>query len=103
AEAYLLGRGMQLVQRNFRNRYGEIDLIMRDQDSLVFVEVRTRGVDDGISALDSIGPQKQRQVRLVASSYLSTTDQLPKSIRIDALGILLNAEGAVIHYVPNAM
>lgn len=64
-------QGLSLVARNVRSRFGEIDLIMRDGEVLVFVEVRARSRSDFGSAADSITPAKQRRIVLVAREYLA--------------------------------
>jgi putative endonuclease len=75
AEAFLLGRGLTLVQRNYRCRSGEIDLVMtaRSEDGdelLVFVEVRRRGKGAQVSALDSVDANKQRRLITAARHFL---------------------------------
>ena len=71
AEAHLKAHGLRLVARNVRSRFGEIDLIMRDAEVLVFVEVRSRSRSDFGSAADSITPAKQRRIVLAAREYLA--------------------------------
>ncbi len=68
--AYLETQGLNLVARNFRTRQGEIDLVMRERDILVFVEVRYRGGDTFGSAGESITPLKQARIRHAAAQFL---------------------------------
>jgi putative endonuclease len=77
AEAHLKTHGLSLVARNVRGRFGEIDLIMRDGEVLVFVEVRSRGRSDFGSAADSITPAKQRRIVLAAREYLARQSAHP--------------------------
>lgn len=70
AEIFLQTHGLQLVERNFRRRFGEIDLIMLDQDSLVFVEVRKRSSSRFVDAAESIDWRKQRKLLRTAEAYL---------------------------------
>lgn len=70
AATLLLAAGLQLVRRNYRCRGGEIDLVMRDKDALVFVEVRFRRSDTFGGALASIDRHKQRRVTIAAQHYL---------------------------------
>ena len=72
AHAMLLDRGMQTVTRNYRCRGGEIDLVMRDGDQLVFVEVRYRRHAAFGGAVSSIGTDKQRRLILAAQHFLQT-------------------------------
>lgn len=89
AEHYLKNRGLKLVARNYSCRFGEIDLIMRDGESLVFVEVRYRKNPLFGTALDSITPTKQKKISKTAQHYLQTHDWTKKLFcRFDALGII---------------
>ena len=67
--------GLQPVATNFRCRSGEIDLVMRDGNCLVFVEVRYRGRRGHGSGADSVDRHKQRRLTLAASQFLSTHQQ----------------------------
>lgn len=71
ALAYLEGRGLRLVARNFRVRGGEIDLIMRDGPALVFIEVRARARGTFGGAGASITTHKQRRIILAARHWLA--------------------------------
>ena len=71
AADYLQGRGLTLIERNFRVRGGEIDLICRDGKALVFVEVRLRGRGDFGGAGASITASKRQRIILAARHYLA--------------------------------
>ena len=71
AQARLIAHGLQPVTRNYRCRGGEIDLVMRDGDCLVFVEVRFRRSNSFGGALSSIDARKQRRLTLAAQHYLA--------------------------------
>ena len=91
AERFLVRHGLTLVARNYRCRHGEIDLIMRDGESLVFVEVRLRkplrGKADFGGALASITASKQAKIIATAQHYLAGMKHLPPC-RFDV--VLLN-------------
>jgi putative endonuclease len=74
AESFLLREGLKLVERNYRCRAGEIDLVMRASEAavevLVFVEVRLRGSGAQVSALDSVDRSKQRKLITAARHFL---------------------------------
>ncbi|MET0027714.1 MAG: YraN family protein [Candidatus Thiodiazotropha sp.] len=71
ALGYLHRQGLRLVERNYRCKLGELDLIMRDRDdALIFVEVRYRQSGDFGSALESITPSKQKKLLAAARHYL---------------------------------
>ena len=67
---YLSGQGLELLTKNYQCRFGEIDLIMRDVDTLSFVEVRYRHGADFGSGADSVGWHKQRRISAAASHFL---------------------------------
>jgi putative endonuclease len=87
AEQYLQRQGLKLVERNYRTRHGEIDLIMREGAMLVFVEVRMRKNADFGGAGGSIGYTKQQRLIAAAHHYLAGIKPLPPC-RFDA--VLLN-------------
>lgn len=70
AEALLQGHGLKTLARNYRCKAGEIDLIMLDQDYLVFVEVRLRSNSDYVSALESVDRRKQNKLIRSAQLFL---------------------------------
>lgn len=71
AATWLQQQGLTCIERNFRCKGGEIDLIMRDRGTLVFVEVRLRNRDDFGSAAESVTLAKQRRVIHAAQYYLA--------------------------------
>ncbi|QFU74970.1 YraN family protein [Halioglobus maricola] len=73
ASQWLLDRGLRLLERNFRCKVGEIDLIALDGDQLVFVEVRARSNPRFASAVATVDRRKQRKLRLAALHYLQKT------------------------------
>lgn len=76
AAAWLQCRGLRLVQRNFRARTGEIDIIARDDARLVFVEVRARARGRYAGAAASVTPRKQRRIIRTAQLFLQLNPQL---------------------------
>ncbi len=87
AVAYLRAAGYAIVERNYRCKLGELDVIARDGDVLCFVEIRTRSRADRGSALETVGAAKQRQVARVAAHYLAARRPKAMSMRFDVLGI----------------
>jgi putative endonuclease len=98
ALAYLQRHGMALVQRNYRCRFGEIDLVMRDGGMLVFVEVRYRASRAFGGAAASITPGKQDRLLAAARHFLARHHDAP-ACRFDA--VLLNGDGR-IDWIKNA-
>ncbi len=73
AQEFLEQQGLRFLERNYRCKLGEIDLIMRDDDCLVFIEVRYRTSQQFGGALESISQAKQLKIKRAASTYLSQT------------------------------
>ncbi len=84
AAQYLQQLGLKQVAQNYRGRFGEIDLIMRDGATLVFVEVRLRRNADFGGAAASIDARKQRRIVRTAQQYLAGLAQTPPC-RFDAV------------------
>ncbi|HNX75572.1 MAG TPA: YraN family protein [Candidatus Rifleibacterium sp.] len=101
---FLTGLGYELVTRNYRSRGGELDLIMRDGTTLVFVEVRTKTVFSHGNPLETIDYRKRRQIEKTARLYLARKklgDEI--SCRFDVVGISLDKESTPqIEHVINA-
>jgi len=105
ARRYLAERGLELLEANYRCRLGEIDLIMRDGDTLCFIEVRYRKSLDFGGASASITPAKQRKIVKAALFYLSTLAQNPwrRALRFDALLIQQQPGGGLdFNWIRNA-
>ena len=71
ATEYLQSRGMVLLEQRYRSPFGEIDLVMRDGDTLVFVEVKARANADAGMGLAAVGQRKQAKLVKTARQYLS--------------------------------
>lgn len=85
---YLLQKGWTLIERNWRCRAGEIDIIMRDRDIYVFVEVRSkRHASSFGTAIEAIDARKQQRVRMVAEWYRTTYRLYEMKMRFDAVAV----------------
>jgi putative endonuclease len=103
AVRHLEARGFEVVERNFRTRYGELDVIARDSRALVFCEVKTRIVRlatrDVLGPFAAIGVRKQRQVRAMAREWLGQgrlDGARPPELRFDAIGVSFDAQGSLL-------
>jgi putative endonuclease len=85
---HLEARGMRVIERNWRCRLGEIDLVARDGDDTVFVEVKTRTTADYGHPFESITPVKLARLRRLAVAWCEATDAATARIRIDAVAVL---------------
>lgn len=96
AAEHLERLGYAIVTRNHRTRFGEIDLVAADRDTLVIVEVKTRG--RGASPWDALGERKQRQVRAMGVAYLSEVEDRPRrpAVRFDAIGVTVDGTGRLV-------
>jgi putative endonuclease len=111
AEQHLVAAGYSVLERNFRTRYGELDLVARRPEALVFCEVKTLVAGGGVgppSALEAIGPAKRRQVRLMAAQWLAARPKperpLGAALRFDAIGVTLTRSGELssLEHLENA-
>jgi putative endonuclease len=103
AVRHLEARGFEVVERNFRTRYGELDVVARDARALVFCEVKTRIVRlatrDVLGPFAAIGVRKQRQVRAMAREWLGQgrlEGPRPPELRFDAIGVSFDAQGSLL-------
>lgn len=99
---FLEERGYKLVERNYRTRYGEIDLILRIGQSLVFVEVKLRRGRGFGDPLEAVTPRKQEAIRSMAEQYLAEYEPEYDELRFDAVGILAGGGPPEIHHVEGA-
>jgi putative endonuclease len=101
--AYLGKRGMRVVERNFRTRGGEIDVIARDGDVLAFVEVRFREKDGHGLPEESVGPAKRRKIVTAARAYLATVSPDSwREARFDVAAVEGGGDAPEIRYYPAA-
>ncbi|EKD26640.1 MAG: hypothetical protein ACD_79C01084G0001 [uncultured bacterium] len=84
---FLSSKGMKLIERNFRCNFGEIDLIFRDKNALVFVEVKLRKSNFFGDAALAVNIRKQKKIVNIAKYYLQNKRLNPESIRFDVFGI----------------
>lgn len=87
AKAYLLKQGLGFIQANFHCKLGEIDLIMSDQDSLVFIEVKARKNHHFGSGLDAVNNRKQQKLIKASQFYLQQRRLLEHPCRFDVISI----------------
>ena len=103
AREFLIKKGFKLIESNYSNNLGEIDLIMIDKDWLVFVEVKLKIGDKFGTPEEMINKNKLSQVRRVAEMYLVMEPTEFKKYRIDAVCIVLNEDKTInrINYYDN--
>lgn len=102
AKRHLQTLGLKFLTANFRSPRGEIDLVFRDADCLVFVEVKTRTAGGWVRPAGSVNARKRRLLSMTALDYLKRLPDSRVSIRFDIVEVLLHA-GAVteVRHLPN--
>ena len=94
AEQHLVANGLVVLARNWRCREGEVDLILRDGEDVVFCEVKTRrGTLYGTPAEAVVGA-KARRLRRLAARWLAETRVHPREVRFDVVSVLPQPRGA---------
>lgn len=94
---HYLRLGYELLARNARTRAGELDLVVADHDSIVFVEVKT-SLAGRLDPVDSITPRKVARLRRVAAQWLAGAPARPRrrELRFDAVAVVIDAEGRLV-------
>jgi putative endonuclease len=90
ARRFLQDQGLKFLVANFRGEHGEIDLIFRDCDCLVFVEVKARSREDWVRPASAVNREKQRRLTRTALAYLRRLKSPQVKIRFDVVEVLLN-------------
>jgi putative endonuclease len=99
ALAHLERLGYELVARNHRTRWGEIDLVVHDGAALVFVEVKTRRASGaGRGPWEALHERKRAQVRRMAAAFLADVQDRPRAteLRFDAIGVVIDPRGRLV-------
>jgi putative endonuclease len=100
AAAHLQQAGLVVLDRNWRCRWGELDLVVRDGDCLVGVEVKTRRSAVAGTPLEAITPAKVARLRRLLGLWLAEHPVRPRDLRLDAVAVLRPASGpALVQHV----
>jgi putative endonuclease len=102
AVAELERRGYAIVARRYRTKHGEIDIVARDGETMVFVEVKARATAEFGTAAEAVTRRKQRQLALMATDYVARNHITNSACRFDVVAIDGTGETAVITVYPNA-
>jgi len=105
AVGLLRKRGYHILQTNYRCPEGEIDIVARGKDCLVFVEVRTKRSSEFGSPEESITPAKMDKLRRVAEHYRQTHEAIPDAWRIDVVAVELDRQNRPrrVEHIENAV
>jgi len=98
-------RGYKIIQRNFRCREGEIDIIVQKDECLVFVEVRTKKSTAFGTPEESVTLSKREKLISLANTYIQAYDKPPQSWRIDVVAVELTPDNRVsrLEHIENAV
>jgi putative endonuclease len=102
AAKYLRKRGFQILRRNWRGRSGEIDLIARDGDTLVFVEVKAGASDRWGGPEEAVTPLKQRKLIMAAQEFVCRGRISDRPMRFDVIAVLTGDGEPQVRHLPDA-
>ena len=94
----LASRGYAILDRRYRTRHGEIDIVARDGETIVFVEVKAKDTAEFGSAAEAVDARKQRRIASMAVDYLARNRLTKRPCRFDVVAI----DGAVLTYYKGA-
>ncbi len=102
AVRYLEAQGYRIIQRNYRLRIGEIDIIAGADDCLVFIEVKTRRNNRYGSPFEAVTLRKQRQISRVAQAYMGRYNSGEVPVRFDVVAVFLDQSPTRVELIKNA-
>lgn len=102
AVRFLEKQGFRILERNYRNRLGEIDIVAEDGGVLVFVEVRTLEASAGHSPEETILPKKQQHISRTAVTYVQHKRLEDRPARFDVVSVRLDGPRSTLRHFPDA-
>ena len=102
AEAFLKNNGYKILERNYKTKLGEIDIIAKDKESLCFVEVKCRSSNRFGSGFEAVSGLKQRQISKTALGYLKENNLLDKKARFDVVSLDYSGSPGKIELIKDA-
>ncbi len=103
AKRHLQKLGLKYLTANFRGKRGEIDLVFRDGDCLVFVEVKARSKDSWTRPAAAVNKRKRMRLTHTAFDYLRLLDSPPVKVRFDVVEVVLQGDAVdEVRHLPNA-
>ncbi|MBI4058611.1 YraN family protein [Candidatus Gottesmanbacteria bacterium] len=103
AEKFLIHHGYRIITRNFKGRYGEIDIIATKKNTLIFIEVKTRWSNEYGSPEEAVTYWKLNSITRTAQYFKLTHPKLPESMQIDVVSVELGDENKLLrlHHLQN--
>jgi putative endonuclease len=103
AATFLMDEGLSVLDRNWRCREGELDIVARDRTAIVFCEVKTRRGTGFGYPVEAVTYAKRRRLRVLAQRWLAAHDEHAPEVRFDVIGVLLRPDGlAKVTHLPGA-
>ncbi|MGZ3597482.1 MAG: YraN family protein [Syntrophales bacterium] len=102
AVAYLKGKGCRIIERNYKCPLGEIDIVAKDGDTIVFVEVKSRKSEEFGDPRLAVGLEKQKKISIISLTYLTEKHLYPCNARFDVVAIKMLPDGSTIDLIRNA-
>jgi putative endonuclease len=102
AVRHLKKNGYKIIETNYRNKLGEIDIIAQDKETIVFAEVKTRRSLQFGNPKQAVTIQKQKKISRVALCYLKATGQSTARARFDVVGVISNRDEPQVEIIKNA-
>jgi putative endonuclease len=90
AVEYLVGQGYEILEKNYQKQFGEVDIVAREQGTIVFIEVKTRHSNLFGAPPEAVNGRKQRQLSKIAQDYLLTHQLHDMAARFDVIGVTLD-------------
>lgn len=101
AVTFLKENGYKIIERNYRTKIGEIDIIAKDKDTIVFIEVKARK-SKAYNPKEAVTSSKKRKISMVALYYLKSTRQINKRARFDVVAIDSAKKSGAVEIIKNA-
>lgn len=102
AADFLVSRGYKLLQRNYKSKLGEIDIIARDKETVCFIEVKSRNTVRFGLPQEAVSRLKQKQIAKVATMFLKENNLLDSFARFDVVSVLFSGEKENIELIKDA-
>jgi putative endonuclease len=102
AERWLRQRGWHVVERRFRNGRRDIDLVVRRESTVAFVEVKARKGDDFGGPVEAVHWRKQRELKRSAQVWIDRHGQPPEDYRFDIVGVLVSGDRVRVRHIQDA-
>ena len=102
ALGFLKKKGFRILKKNYRNTFGEIDIVAEEKGQLVFVEVRTLKSWQRHLPEETVGPKKQQKISRTAMAYIQEKGWEDRPARFDVIAVKASDQEPAIHHIPNA-